>query len=424
MSVFSSRPALRWLVPVAATAVVIGGGAAIGRFAASAEPSLPARSAAQLLVDVQTARLDGLSGTVVQRADLGLPALPSLGGALGNLSFASLVSGSNTLRVWYSGPDKARIALLGTLGETDVIRNGRDVWIWESKGNSASHRVLPAEAAGRPVPDPAEMPVSPQQAADMALAAIAPSTEVTTGRNGRVAGRAAYELVLAPRDKDSLVDQVRIAIDAKEHVPLRFEIFPKGSDDAAFQVAFTQISFARPDAEQFTFNPPPGAKVTEEATDDRAAADEKTIEKKPGAGTPDKKRVIVRDPKTGKDKVIVDGKVIAEKPAGKPGAPVVVHEEEHPSGTVIGKGWTSVFVNRVSDGSVEADARKSKDEGAAQALAFLGELKKVNGAWGSGRLLTGKLFSALVTDDGRLLVGAVSPERLYQVAADPAAALK
>src|SRR4051812_5906904 len=95
MSVFSSRPALRWLVPAAATVAVIGGGAAIGTFAASAEPSLPPRSAAQLLVDVQTARLEGMSGTVVQRADLGLPTLPKLPpiGGQGGLSLASLISG-------------------------------------------------------------------------------------------------------------------------------------------------------------------------------------------------------------------------------------------------------------------------------------------------------------------------------------------
>ncbi len=39
-------------------------------------------------------------------------------------------------------------------------------------------------------------------------------------------------------------------------------------------------------------------------------------------------------------------------------------------------------------------------------------------------MLTSKLFSVLLTDDGRILVGAVSPERLAQVAADPAAQLK
>ncbi len=123
MSVLSTRPGFRWLVPAAAALAVIGGGVAIGAITAAADQRLAPRSAAELLVDLQTARLDGLSGTVVQRADLGLPALPGVGGR-GSADLTSLISGTHTLRVWYAGPDKVRVALLGTLGETDVIRNG------------------------------------------------------------------------------------------------------------------------------------------------------------------------------------------------------------------------------------------------------------------------------------------------------------
>src|ERR1700754_4227654 len=130
MSVLSSRPVLRWLVPAAAAAAVIGGGAAVPTVAGAADPTLPDRSAAQLLVDLQTARLDGLSGTVVQRADLGLPPIASMAGMLGDDNLASLIDGQHTLRVWYAGPDKARVSLLGGDAQTDVIRNGSDAWIW------------------------------------------------------------------------------------------------------------------------------------------------------------------------------------------------------------------------------------------------------------------------------------------------------
>jgi hypothetical protein len=44
---------------------------------------------------------------------------------------------------------------------------------------------------------------------------------------------------------------------------------------------------------------------------------------------------------------------------------------------------------------------------------MLQELPKVSGSWGSGRLLQGTLFSALVTNDGRVAVGAVPPAQLY-----------
>ncbi|WP_244200281.1 LolA family protein, partial [Micromonospora arborensis] len=256
MSVLRSRPVLRWLVPATAAVAVIGGGAAIGTFAAEAEPSLPPRTAAQLLVDLQTSRLEGLSGTVVQRADLGLPSLVGL--VPGN-ELTTLLTGTHTLRVWYSGPERQRVALLDTLGEQDVIRNGRDLWTWQSRTNTASHRTLGDAGAAKPAPEAVpNLPATPQEAADLALGAIDPSTEVSVGRSATVAGQDAYELVLSPRDQDSLVHQLRIAIDAKQHVPLRFEVLAKGSDQPAFEVAFTQVDYRRPDADQFSFNPPPG----------------------------------------------------------------------------------------------------------------------------------------------------------------------
>jgi outer membrane lipoprotein-sorting protein len=382
MSIFTSRPALRWLVPAAVAAVVLGGGAAIRTLGAAADPSLPDRSAAQLLVDLQTARLDGLSGTVRQRADLGLPALPGMGGQ-GSSDLTSLVSGAHTLRVWYAGPDSARIALLGTLGESDVIRVGRDVWTWDSRANTATHRTLPADDARRHPPlDPSALPRTPQEAAAAALAAIDPSTVVSTGSAARVAGRAAYELILAPRDTASLIGQVRLAIDAREHVPLRVQVYPRNSDATAFEVAFTQVSFARPDPAQFTFTPPPGATVREV-----------TPAQAPPSGT---------------------------SPSGT-----------RPQFAVVGSGWTSVLVARLPQdiaaqpGSADrgpATARPGSAERGPTAL--LQALPKVSGTWGSGRLLTGRVFSVLLTDDGRLLVGAVAPERLLAAVADPAAALE
>jgi outer membrane lipoprotein-sorting protein len=348
-------------VPAAAVAVVVGGGAAVGTLAATADPSLPPRTAQQLLVDLQTARLDGVSGTVVQSSDLGLPKLPSLGGG-GTAGIASLLTGTNTLRVWYSGPDKARVALMGTLGETDLIRNGKDVWMWSSEENTATHATISdADTRTHGLTD---LPVTPQEAADRALAAVDPTTEVTVGRSATIAGRDAYELVLAPRDKASLVGQVRIAIDAVEHVPLRLEVYPKGSDQTAFQIAFTQVDFARPDDEQFRFNPPPGTKV-EESTE------------QPDAGKPD----LGERPKAPKDGSLA----------------------------TVGEGWTTVVVAKGTD---QEDSPSEETEGAQ----VLGMLKPVSGAWGSGHLLSGRLFSVLITDKGDIYAGLVAPEKLYEVA--------
>ena len=379
VSVFKSKPALRWLAPSAAAVVVIGGGAAAGTLVASADPALPERSAAQLLVDLQTARPAGFSGTVVETADLGLPPLSGLTGGTGEADLSKLVAGSNTARVWYAGPETVRLALLGTLGETDVIRNGTEVWVWRSAGNTATHLTVPAGAANhRPGALPPGMPSTPQEAADAALAAIDPSTSVTTTGSAKVAGREAYEMVLAPKDSASLIGQVRLAVDAKEHIPLRVDVYAKGANDPAFRVAFQQISFAVPDAQQFAFNPPPGATVTREqpsevAKDKALAANEKAEIAK--------RKAQHKAPAT---------------PASEP--------------RVVGSGWTSVVIARMPSGGAGGTERQ-------QLTAVLNGLPKVSGSWGAGRLLQSKLFSVLVTDDGRVLAGAVAPDLLYAAAA-------
>lgn len=355
MSIFATRPALRWLVPVAVTAVVVGGGAAARSIAASAEPSLPARSAAQLLVDVQTATLDGLSGTVRTNADLGLPELPDMGRGEGGTDLTQLLSGSRTVRVWYSGPDKVRVALLDTLGEADVIRNGADVWQWDSRSKKAVHSTISLD---QPKP---QVPRTPQDAADLALRALDPTTAVSTGSSARVAGRDAYELILTPKDTTSLIGQVRMAIDAREHVPLRVQVYARNTGQAAFEVTFTQVTFDRPDDSQFVFNPPPGTTVEE------------------SAGTE------------------------ADKAAGAP----------HQAPKVIGAGWTAVLQASLPAASGESSENAG---GRTAARSVLDSLPRVSGDWGSGRLLSGKLFTVLLTDDNRVFAGAVAPERLYEAA--------
>jgi outer membrane lipoprotein-sorting protein len=358
MTALATHSRLRWGVPVAAAVLLAGAGPLINTVTASAHGSLAPRSAAQLLVDVQQAKVQGLSGTVVQTSNLGLPSLPSFGGAGGGgVSFSSLVSGSHTMRLWYAGPTQVRVALLGQLGESDLIRNGSDAWSWSSSSNTATHYAVPTDAGGgaeSPVGTPGTT-VTPQQAAQQALKAIDPTTRVTTDPTAVVAGRSAYELVLAPRDARSLVGTVRIAIDGKTHIPTRVQVFARGASSPAFEVGFTSFSTATPPASTFAFSPPPGAIVKQ--------GDAPSVGHTSGPG-------------------------------------------KHAStGThVVGNGWTSVVVTKAPAG---ASGQQSSLAG------ILKHLPAVSGSWGSGHLLQGALFSALLTDQGQLVVGAVAPSQLY-----------
>ncbi len=86
--------------------------------------------------------------------------------------------------------------------------------------------------------------MTPQQAANQALAAIDPTTAVTVDGTARVARRSAYTLILRPKDTRSLVGSVRIAIDSKTDVPLRVQVFAKGGTSPAFETGFTTVTFA------------------------------------------------------------------------------------------------------------------------------------------------------------------------------------
>ena len=356
----------RWAVPVVAAVALAGVGPLATALTASARGSLPPRTAAHLLFDVQHAQLRSLSGTVVETANLGLPSLPDLGGGRGgSASFSSLVSGSHTMRIWSSGPDQVRVALLGQLGESDLVRNGADVWAWSSDTNTATHWTAPvgdqAQQTG-PVP-PSGATMTPQQAADAALKAIDPSTRVTTDPTAVVAGRSAYELNLSPRDSRSTVGSVRIAIDGTTHIPTRVQVYARGATSPAFEIGFTSFSTSAPPASTFAFTPPPGATVKQGSLSDRHGTSKMRV--------------------------------------GRPDA----------TPQVVGRGWTTVVVAPV--GSMTARQIPGQASQSGSLSGILRSLPTVSGSWGSGHLLHGALFSAVLTDDGRIAVGAVPPSMLY-----------
>lgn len=373
MSVFATRPALRWLVPVAAAATVAAAGIGIALAAAADEPA--PRSAAELLADLQAADLDGVSGTIVYRSEIGLPDLSGLdlGRDESEVVLAFIGDGTRTLRVWYAGPDKARVALLATMGETDIVINGSDVWVWESQHNRAVHRALPDGKPERPTPSASPFGLTPHAVANAVLALLEPSTEVSTSGSLTVADRAAHELVLTPRDPACLIQSVRVAIDAEQRVPLRLQVFARGQDAPAIEVAFTQVSFTPPDESRFTFNPPPGAEVIEQPEAD-------------GSG----------------------------QPARESGGAKVA---------AVGSGWTTVLALRLPAEPAEPEPGEPGQPSLGRNLDQLKALlPRVDGPVAGAALRT-RLFSVLFTDDGRILLGAVSAEDLAKAAADPAAAL-
>jgi outer membrane lipoprotein-sorting protein len=378
------RGAVRALAPLSVVAIVATGAVLAPQFA-SAAPALPPITAQNLLAKAAQSKVDAYSGTVALTTNLGLPALPNLGGGANPLS---LLSGTHTLQVAANGPQKQRIALLDTMSEYDLVHNGTQVWIYDSSRNSVEHATIPADGrAGRHEKTgdkPAEDLLTPQQAAQRLLDAVTPTTKVAVDGTKSVAGRAAYTLVLTPKQSGSLIGRVEIAVDSQNGAPLQVAVYPAGSGGPVFEIGFTSVSFSAPSDARFEFTAPKGA----------------TVE---GLGESGSFGWKSESPLSGAD--------LAPQLLGSGWLGVVeLHgvDLNALAGAVSQSGGSGKHGN--DTGLFNGDASSYLD-------TLLGAGKRVGGAFGGGKLYTTNFVSVLVTDDGRLFAGAVTPAVLEADAA-------
>ncbi|MFF8830701.1 outer membrane lipoprotein carrier protein LolA [Streptomyces sp. NPDC015131] len=386
------RSMARYAVPVAVAGVAAATIGLVPALAASGDPDLPEITAQQLVEKIAASDVQQMSGTVKVTADLGLPAIAGLGGGLGGEAgeegpgkLLELASGSHTLRVAADGPDKQRLTLVDDASaEYSLIRDGDDVWAYDGAAKEAVHSTERGEAAGadgdtgKPGLPGGPLDATPKDLAQEALKAVDPTTSVTVDGTARVAGRDAYQLVIKPKQSGSTIGSITIAVDADNGVPLKFTLTPSGGGKAAVDAGFTKVDFGRPDASTFTL--PRGTRVTEEPASGDA-----------GHGKGDKGDKGAKD---------------------LPGAGVLPGGPEGLN--VIGEGWTSIAELKAPGGGVPSELPSDAPAEAQQFLDALGD--KVTGKFGSGTVFKTRLVNALMTDDGRVYVGAVTPEALVAAA--------
>jgi outer membrane lipoprotein-sorting protein len=333
----------------AAAAVAVAGAVGLGLLAApagaGAQPELPPVAPEDLVASVLDADPGPFGGTVQLDNALGLPPLPQLPQA---------ANGTSTARVWSDGDGRGRLSVPTDSGERTIVADGENVWSW----NSADRTVTRSPAGAK---DPQERMADPATAAREAIAELRETSVVSVDGTAEVAGRAAYELVLAPAPTErTLLREVRVAVDAEKRLPLRLTVLSTGTSEPALQVGFTDLDLGPQDAGLFTFTPPPGATVQE------------------------------REPHAGGDRPAPD---TADGP------------------TVVGDGWDAVVLARVPPGALEqGDGRRGEAD-----LSMLGS--PVSGPWGEGRLITTAVASAIVTSDGRVAAGAVPEQVLTEALA-------
>ncbi|HJV99895.1 MAG TPA: hypothetical protein VJ617_12475 [Arthrobacter sp.] len=408
-----NRAWVRWL-PAAAVPAVIAAGVLAGSIPARAGDPLPEKTPAQVLALLSEHRTMTLSGTVEQTSDLGLPELPATGpssgpaSAGGAASIAELLTGQHTARVYMDGPAKVRIQLVDRLAERDVIRRDSEIWFYNSKDNSAAHLTLPAFARDLPLPAPPvpapdvpapDLPLAvpvpehsfptPEDLAARLLAAVDSSTQVSVGPDLEVAGRSAYNLVIEPRTQGTLVGRIAIAVDGETGLPLRVSVTARDQAEPALQVGFTSLSLAKPDDSLFTFAPPPGATIKELQPPVPGTWPWPFASGFPGSpGT-----VITPD---------------AAAAAGSSGTGPSHTMTAPGRPTVTGTGWETVIgfpAPPAGQGAMLSESLLTDPFLAQAAVVVPG-----------GRLLSTTLVNVLMTDDGRIFVGMVPPERLQAAA--------
>jgi outer membrane lipoprotein-sorting protein len=350
--------------------------AAIPGLSAAGTPTLAPLTPAQLIAKVQQTTVTAFSGTLNLVPNLGIPNVSALkdaasGGGHGNGGFnpIDLLTGSNKALVWVDGPKQERVALLQSMAETDVVHNGKDIWLWDSTTKKVTHYTVTntngtstggADANSADTPTTVEPVKTPQQVADNLLAHLDPSTSVSVGTPLVVAKHDAYQLILTPKAAASTVDHVAIAIDSGTGFPLQVEVFAKGQTAAAITLGFGEVSLAPPAASQLAFTPPPGSTVTD-----------KTLGGSHPAGSP--------------------------TDANKGAKPADATNSGQP--TTVGEGWASVAV--FSNVAIPKQLNQ-----------YLDAASTVSGSFGSGRVLTTSLVNVLLMNDGRVAVGAVNVSTL------------
>jgi outer membrane lipoprotein-sorting protein len=319
--------------------------------AGEAPPALPPISADQLVESVMSTKMPALNGTVELQNNLGLP-VPGLS--------AGMAGGNDDIRVYTDGQGRGRISLPTRSGETTVIDDGRNVWVWDSKDKTVvkaphgKHMRTPLEGK---VADPATA------ARDLVNAMQADSTVEVDG-TARVADRPVYQLVLTPKPTErTLLREIRVSVDSQTRVPMQLEVLANGQADPALKVGFTEFTNAPQDPSLFRFTPPKGATVTERRAD--------------------------------------------EKIHGQSPSDLLSQLDLH----TVGKGWDTVLVGTLPKNALSMGGENGEG-GPAELLRHLG--KEVHGDFGTGWVLSAKVGTALITENGKIAIGAVPQQVLTE----------
>ena len=260
----------------------------------------------QQVVLLMDEKVPAFSGTIIKTSNLGLPSfelssmitqdmidkmsetmpegmeefIPQVLEQNPLMDAIALLSGTHRIRV-YASDEGARIQILDPMSQRDLIINDEEFWIYDSRKATATNGTFPkdmldlsaedkknAEATLNSALDEYSAKLqlnlrSPEAIADYLIAQADKDAEISVGRDHRIAGRTAYQLIINPDAVNTLIDSVFISVDSETGIALDVKIYSVEFDEPAFHIGFSDIDFNTPDASLFTFSPPAGTTVTQ-----------------------------------------------------------------------------------------------------------------------------------------------------------------
>ncbi|CAB4630617.1 unannotated protein [freshwater metagenome] len=406
----------RWAPAALVAAMITAGTIALPMQANAVD--LPDLTPKQVML-LMDGEIQGFSGTIVKTSDLGLPELqlssmmnedmikemeeklpegfedfvPTLIEQNIVTQAVELISGTHKIRV-YASNEGARVQILDTMSQRDFIVNKDEFWFYDSRKATAitgsidmqinqaeaEKAQLDAEAKLAEYAAQIQLDISnPEAVADYLMDRIGQSTTVSVGKDHRIAGRTAYQLIAQPNASNSLIESVVISVDSETGMALDVKVYSVEQAEPAFQVGFESISFAVPSASTFSFTPPTGTTVENFEAPADLQAELETLKAQ------------------GSD--MTEEELLAYK------AELEAKYADQAKPEVIGEGWESVI--HLSAIPTEVPMSLLENE------LFADLMTNVAG----GKVFSTPIMNVLITDSGEVYAGAVTIAFLQEVAA-------
>lgn len=411
----------KWIPALVAPATVVALSIAVP-MQANAVIDLPDKSANEILQMMNSEPDMSFSGRVTKVSNLGLPPIGNMPDVSESMveemeenmpegmedfiprvtnsgvftDVLEIISGTHEARIYVDGPDKLRIQILDPMSERSLTVNGDTVWVYDDDKLAAQFMTmdsaeLEAKKAEYESENSAEIEQriadlpfdinNPAEVADYVLAEASEYSAITVGVDQNVAGRAAYELIATPLAAETTVDYVSVAVDAETGMALNVKIMGKGQIEPAMELGFTSIDYSTPATSIFEFTPSSDVTVTEMEMPEEFTIDGETYTKEELQAELESKKPTEAE--------YEELKAQYEAMENKP----VVYEN----------GWASVVEMTLSD-DMPVEMFESE--------LFSEMTQQVDG----GKVISTSLVNVLITDDGRVLAGAVNTDYLLEIA--------